>query len=86
MKNTDCLSSPLHLLSVEFDKHERMRALWNMARLFGEKEYWIAVADVWVLNESLFQDMEILEDIWTGCGIHSVKTAIWSWMLKSGSS
>lgn len=73
MKNTDCLSSPLHLLSVEFDKHERMRALWNMARLFEEKEYWIAVADVWVLNESLFQDMEILEDIWTGCGIHSVK-------------
>lgn len=69
MSTRNDIPSPDWLLDREFEKHERLRALL-LARHFDTPHYWKAVGNVWTHNESLFQDLDLLDELWSGAGHH----------------
>lgn len=70
MSTRNDIPSPDWLLDREFEKHERLRALLLLARHFDTPHYWKAVGNVWTHNESLFQDLDLLDELWSGAGHH----------------
>lgn len=61
-----------HFLFTQFDKHERIQALAKGADLVSSEEYWKILGEVWTSNESIFQDIDLISDLWQGMGVHDI--------------